>query len=170
MRVGLLLAVMGCALQAQTATTNNRWAPVSFLIGEWTGEGGGGPGQGSGGFSFLPDQGGTILVRKNRADYPASKDQPAFSHTDLMILYHEGSKLEAIYFDVEDHVIHYSVEPASDGNSVRFLSEQYRLTYTKTGTDSLAIKFEVPVPGKPGQFQTYINASAKRIKTSAASH
>src|SRR5215831_12501867 len=124
MRAGLLLAVMGCALQAQTATANNRWAPLTFLIGEWTGEGGGGPGQGSGGFSFLPDQNGTILIRKNRADYPAAKDRPAFSHTDLMIVYREPeeTKLRAIYFDTEDHVIHYTVEAPADGNSVQFVS------------------------------------------------
>jgi hypothetical protein len=57
-----------------------------FLIGEWVGEGGGMPGQGGGGFSFLPDQDGRILIRKNYANYPATKDKPAYSHTDLTII------------------------------------------------------------------------------------
>jgi hypothetical protein len=143
---------------------DQRWAPIAFLLGEWTGEGGGGPGQGSGGFSFLPDQDGKILIRKNRADYAASKDRPAFSHTDLMIVYNEPgeTKLRAIYFDMEDHVIHYTVEPSADGNSVQFVSDNFRLTYRKTGPDSLALKFEIAPPGKPGVYAPYIEATARR--------
>ena len=151
---GLILPLAVSLVFAQPAPKlDQRWAPIAFLIGEWTGEGGGGPGQGSGGFSFLPDQGGKILIRKNRADYPASKDQPAFSHTDLMIVYNEPgeTKLRAIYFDMEDHVIHYTVAPSADGNSVRFVSDNFRLTYRKTSSDSLALKFEIAPPGKPAK-------------------
>jgi len=169
MRLGLL-ALLGGLLCAQSS--GDRWAPVSFLIGEWTGEGGGGPGQGSGGFSFLPDQGDTVLVRKNRADYPATKDKPAFTHTDLMIVYREAgeSTLRAIYFDSEDHVIHYTVEPSDSG--VRFVGEisaknpRYRLTYRKTGNDSIAILFEMAPPGKPDAYTKYIEATARRVQRS----
>jgi hypothetical protein len=149
---------------AQTPKPDARWAPLAFLIGEWTGEGGGGPGQGSGGFSFLPDQDGKILIRKNRADYPAAKDRPAFSHTDLMIVYKEDgeSNLRAIYFDTEDHVIHYNVEPSRDGASVQFLSKNYRLTYRKTAADTIAIKFEISPPDHPAVFKTYIEATARK--------
>jgi len=151
--------------RAQAPKLADRWAPLAFLIGEWMGDGGGDPGQGSGGFSFLPDQDGKILVRKNRADYPATKDRPAFSHTDLMIVYQEDGepKLRAIYFDSEDHVIHYEVEPAADGKSVRFLSTNYRLTYSKTGPDRVAIKFEISPPDKLDAFRTYIEATARRV-------
>ena len=161
----LLLLLAASIMLAQTASKpDDRWAPLAFLIGEWTGEGGGGPGQGSGGFSFSPDQGRTILVRKNRADYPATPDRPAFSHTDLMYVYKEPgeTKLRAIYFDTEDHVIHYTVEPSADGSSVQFVSENYRLTYRKTGVDTVGIKFEIAPPGKPGAYATYIEATARR--------
>jgi hypothetical protein len=164
MRFLLLLLAAPILFAQPSPQVDNRWAPLAFLIGEWTGEGGGGPGQGSGGFSFLPDQDGKILIRKNRADYQASEDRPAFSHTDLMIVYNEPgeTKLRAIYFDTEDHVIHYTVEPSGDANSVRFVSDNFRLTYRKTGPDSLALKFETAPPGKPGVFTTYIDATAHR--------
>ena len=165
-----ILSLIAFSLTAQTPKPD-RWGPLAFLIGEWTGEGGGGPGQGSGGFSFLPEQNGTVLVRKNRADYPAAKDRPAFSHTDLMIVYKEDgdAKFRAIYFDSEDHVIHYVVEPSGDGKSVRFLGENYRLTYTRTGVDTISIKFEVAPGEQPGVFKTYIDASARRVRSGPAS-
>ncbi len=170
MRVAVVLILCLASLLAQPAKNDPRWAPLGFLIGEWVGEGGGAPGQGSGGFSFLPDQNGGILIRKNHADYPATKDKPASSHTDLTIVYQESgeTQLRAIYFDDEGHTIHYTVEPSADGNSVAFLSEasdsqpRYRLTYRKTADDRVAIQFEIAPPGKPEAFSTYIQATARR--------
>src|ERR1700730_12988350 len=111
MRFLLLLLVTPILFAQPSPQLDNRWAPLTFLIGEWTGEGGGGPGQGSVSFSFLPDQDGKILVRKNRADYPASKDRPAFSHTDLMVVYKEkgGAKLGDIYYNIETQVLRSSI-------------------------------------------------------------
>jgi hypothetical protein len=169
-RVICVLSLGLASLLAQRSTTDPRWAPLGFLIGEWVGEGSGAPGQGIGGFSFLPDQDGRILVRRNHADYPATKGKPAYSHTDLTIVYQESgdTKLRAIYFDDEGHTIHYTVEPSADGNSVQFLSEatasqpRYRLTYRQTGHDRVAIRFEIAPPGKPETFSTYIDATARR--------
>jgi hypothetical protein len=161
---GVLLLCVG-SLLAQPAKQDPRWTPLAFLIGEWTGEGGGGPGQGTGEFSFQLDLGGAILIRKNVSHYPATKDKPAYSHTDLMIV---DSTLRATYFDDERHTIHYAVEPLADGNGVQFLSDalasqpRYRLTYRKTGDDQVAIRFEIAPPGK--EFATYIEATARRKK------
>ncbi len=168
--VFLTSLVITSPLLAQSPKTDNSWAPVAFLIGDWTGEGTGQPGQGTGAFSFQPDLEKNILVRKNRADYPATKDRAAFSHTDLMIVYHEPGaiKLRAIYFDSEGHVIHYTVDPSADGTAVQFLSEasntnpRYRLTYSKTGADTIGIQFDVAVAAKPDSFSTYIQATARR--------
>jgi hypothetical protein len=158
------------SLVAQQSKIAPAWEPLGFLIGEWVGEGGGAPGQGRGGFSFLPDQDGRILIRKNHADYPATQDKPAYSHTDLTIVYQEPgeTKLRAIYFDDEGHTIHYTVEPSADGKSVQFLSDaaapgpRYRLTYRKTGDDRIALRFEIAPPGKPEAFSIYIDATARR--------
>jgi hypothetical protein len=167
--IGLLF--LGFAfLLAQQGQTDPRWAPLGFLIGAWVGEGGGAPGQASGGFSFLPDQDGRILIRKNHADYPALRDKPAYSHTDLMIIYREPGEtnLRAIYWDDEDHTIHYIVVASADRGSVQFLSAgsasqpRYRLTYRKTGDDRVAIQFEIAPPNHPDAFSTYIKATARR--------
>jgi hypothetical protein len=172
-RLAILTLTVAVALAQQGANppgpSGNTWAPLSFLLGEWIGEGGGGPGQGTGGFSFTFDLQKTIVVRKNHAEYPATKDRPAYSHTDLMIIYPQpgGSRLRGMYFDNEGHVIDYAVE--SSENTVQFRSEAtasspgFRLTYKKTGADTLKLQFEIAPPGKPDAFAAYIEASARRV-------
>jgi hypothetical protein len=142
------------------------WGPAQFLVGHWTGEGTGQPGNGSGAFSFAPDLAGHVLVRKSFAEYPAADGKPAFRHDDLTIVYRDETShgLQAIYFDSEGHVIRYTVSPA--GGGVVFLSDgaasqmRYRMTYTPAGKDSLKIKFEIAPPGQ--EFTTYIEAGARR--------
>ena len=148
----------------------DRWNAWQFLVGEWTAEGGGGPGQGTGTFSFEFDLQGKVLVRRNRSDYPATNDRPAFSHQDLMIVYREpGAKsAQAIYFDNEGHVIHYTAELTADQESLVFLSDllpsaaRYRLTYTKAKNQTLNIKFEIAPPDKTRSFSTYLEGTAHR--------
>jgi hypothetical protein len=164
----LALAVAVC-LGASPADLPSAWGPVESLIGDWTGEGGGGPGQGSGSFSFKPDLQGKILVRRNRSEYPATKERAAFVHDDLMVVYRDApdTALHAMYFDSEGHAIQYQVQAAPDG-AVVFVSRaepsapRYRLTYTPAGQDHLKIKFEIAQPGRPEQFAAYIEAGARR--------
>jgi hypothetical protein len=111
-----------------------------------------------------------VLVRRNRADYPATKERPAFSHTDLMVIYHEpgAQDVRAIYFDNEGHVIHYSVSVAPDQSSVTFLSDttptapRFRFTYNKTKNDSMSFRFDIAPPGKPEAFSKYLEGTLRR--------
>lgn len=165
MRAAGFLLLSIASLLAQPAKQGARWAPFAFLMGEWIGEGGGGPGQGTGEFSFQLDLGGAVLVRKNVSHYPATKDKPAYSHTDLMVI---DSTMHATYFDDEGHTIRYAVVPSADGNSVQFVGDaqasqpRYRLTYRQSGDDRVAIRFEIAPRGK--EFATYIDATARRKK------
>ena len=171
---GILFIAMICIvsgrLSAQPSPSPLHWDAFKFLIGEWIGEGTGAPGEGTGGFTFSYDLLNTILVRKNYANYPATKDHPAFTHDDLMIVYQEGGKTRAIYFDNEQHIIHYDVTVSADSNSVVFVSDvapatpRFRLTNTKAGTDKIKITFEIAPPGKPESFARYIEAVARRKK------
>jgi len=157
-------------LWAQQPAKPVNWDAFRFLIGEWVGEGGGDPGQGVGGFTFSLDLQNTILVRKNYADYPATNDRPAFSHNDLMVVYREGDKFRAVYFDNEQHVINYTVSFSKDSSAVIFVSDvmtgapRFRLTNTRQGTDSMKITFEFAPPGQPEAFNRYIDAVARRKK------
>ena len=170
----LLLITVAALLSVSTASsaeeTTSGWAPFEYLLGDWVGEGGGQPGQGTGEFSFHPDLQNRILVRKSCAAYPPTKDRPAFRHNDLMVVYRESNSgpPRALYLDSEGHVIRYLVTVSSDQKTIEFLSEvlpsspRYRLSYVKTGSDTLTLKFEIAPPGKPDSFSTYIEAKARR--------
>jgi hypothetical protein len=148
----------------------DRWKDLRFLVGEWTGEGGGkSTGQGAGAYSFLPELGGKILVRRNTADYPGN---PPIHHEDVMTVYRESDNESprAIYFDSEGHVIHYRLEIDAPGNTVRFISlprpgePRYRLTYHETAKDVVSGLFEIAPADKPDAFTKYLEWSARRSK------
>jgi hypothetical protein len=165
----LLIVSIASSLYGGQSDSVGTWAAWQFLLGDWTGEGVGVPGQGAGTFSFRPDLQKAILVRENHSEYPATKDRQAFSHDDLMIIYHESSgPTRAVYFDNESHVIHYTVQFSGDSNTVTFLSDaipmqpRFKLTYKKQDGNSLRISFYIAPPGKPEDFSRYIDGEARR--------
>jgi hypothetical protein len=169
-KVAALVLVLLAAGAARAGAAADPWSAFRFLVGEWVGEGDGSPGKGSGGFSLSPELGGKVLVRKNRAEYPAANGRPAVVHEDLMVIHpgKEGRSALADYWDNEGHVIRYTITPSADGKALTFLSEsaagepRFRLTYTQTDKDAVAIKFEIAPPGKPEALRTYIEAKARR--------
>jgi hypothetical protein len=164
------LLALASSCFGQESKRGDRWGAWEFLLGEWVGEGSGDPGQGSGGFTLYLDIQSTILVRRNFANYPATKDRPAFSHEDLMVIYYENDRPQAMYFDNENHVIRYRVEFSKDSSAVTFLSEQvpsaprFRFTYTKAPNEALRIAFDIAPPDKPDTFSRYVEAVARRKK------
>jgi hypothetical protein len=147
------------------------WKAWEYLLGEWEGGHEGDPGQGYGIFSFSFDLDQNILVRKNRTIFPTTPEREGYTHDDLLIIYTEftGQK-RGIYFDNEQHVIHYEVKVSPDQQNIILESDpipsvpQFRFTYTKTGKNSLEARFEMAPPGKQGEFFTYLEGSARRIK------
>ena len=157
----LFTVMFVCALHGED------WGPAQFLIGEWSGEGGGQPGAASAGdFSFTPELQGAILVRRSFAEYPPANGRPAFRHDDLTVVYRDAAsrQLKATYWDNEGHMIPYAVRAAANG--VVFESEgprsamRYRLTYTNAGKGQVKIQFELAEPGK--DLAIYLEASARR--------
>lgn len=148
------------------------WSAWKFLLGEWEGGHAGDPGQGTGTFSFSFDLDENILLRKNHTVFPPTKERQGYYHDDLLIIYNEyNGEKRGIYFDNEQHVIHYAVSVSPDGNTLTLESNplpsmpQFRFTYIKTGPDSIIGRFEMTPPGKPGAFFTYLEGPARRKKT-----
>jgi hypothetical protein len=137
-------------------------------LGEWVGEGDGLPGQGIGGSKFYLDLQDRICIRTNYAKFEATKERPAFSHDDLMVIYQEAGTVRAEYFDNEGHVIHYTAAFSENSNALIFTSEskptepRFRLTYQKEPDEALKLKFEIAPPGKPEAFSTYIESKLKK--------
>jgi hypothetical protein len=169
----LLVAIFclaGTMFAAPKPTAADSWKAFGSLLGgTWEGEGSGEPGNGTGGFSFRLDLQGKVMVRRSTSSYPATKDHPAFTHEDLMVISRESeAPLRADYYDNEGHVIHYTISVSENGKSAQFLSDlapsapRYRLTYESLGTNEVTIKFEIAPPGKPDAFTSYVEAKARR--------
>lgn len=125
---------------------------------------GGQLGLGGGSFTFKHDLDDKILLRKNHSAYPATKDRPAVSHDDLMIIYPGNNSPRAIYFDNEGHVINYSINLSE--NAITLINDKvqgvpvFRLTYSLLGAQSVSIKFEMSQDGE--KFKTYLEGSARK--------
>jgi hypothetical protein len=149
--------------------SNSSWEKLSFLIGNWKGEGSGNPGQGEGYFSFKFDLGKKILVRTSHSEYPAMNEKPGIVHDDLMIIYPDfsGNPDRAIYFDNEGHVINYAITYSNDTDII-FTSDKvssvpiFRLTYTKIDDKSVDVKFEIAQDGL--KFAKYLEGKSNRTE------
>ncbi len=146
------------------------WSAWQFLLGSWESAHTGDPGAGTGVFSFSFDLDENILVRKSHTVFPDTPERPGYAHDDLVIIYTEfTSEKRAIYFDNEQHVIHYAVRVSLDNPTIILESDplpglpQFRFTYVKTGENTVNARFEMTPPGKPGEFFTYLEGDASRI-------
>jgi hypothetical protein len=152
------------------AETPKDLEPLRFLLGEWQAEGGGKPGEPSGGFTFTASLQGRVIVRTNHADYPAAAGKPASRHEDLMVLYAaESGELRADYYDSEGHVIRYAVDTPSAmeltlTSDVVSGAPRFRLSYRLGADGILAGRFEIAPPGKPGAFGPYLAWTARRTE------
>jgi len=167
----LLPLLMGLVLSASGQNAPPRGcAGWDSLIGAWDAD----PdpaSPGSTGYStFSRDLQSKVIVRKNRAEYPATKYKPATVHDDLMVIYDDPTTQDrrAIYWDNEGHVIRYRTTVSPDGCTITFVTEpgaagpQYRLTYIARESDAVAGKFEMAPPDAPTAFKTYLQWTMHR--------
>lgn len=167
----LIAFLLLCAQPAVSQQPAPGLEPLKGLIGKWAGEGTGDAGAGGGYFTFESGLNERVLVRKNHAEYPATKDRPAFTHDDLMIVYVDSAtkQLRAFYADSERNTINYIVNVSADGKNFVFLSDpreagpRFRLTYILTAKDQITLTFETAPPDKPDQFRKFIEGRVRKV-------
>ena len=166
--VAVAFAALGFGVSPAAAAVPKSLAPLAFLLGDWRADGGGKPGEASGGFTFAPSLQDRVIVRTNHAEYPATADKPSSQHEDLMVLYAtESGQLRADYYDSEGHVIRYVGGTPSAGeitlvSEVREGAPRFRLSYRLTPDGVLDGRFEIAPPGKPEAFGPYLSWTARR--------
>jgi hypothetical protein len=174
MRKWIVLTLFLCLVDAQNPSRAASGSSVSkfgpkwkSLEGEWTAESSPGAGNGNCTFHFALNQ--HVLVRTNHAELTGAGSAPAGVHDDLMVICPGESEdqAHATYWDNEGHVIEYSANWSGDGNALTFLSKsgpgpQFRLTYKKVDSDTLAVSFDMAPPGNPGAFKQYTSGRIRR--------
>ncbi|MBW8874618.1 MAG: hypothetical protein JF614_06610 [Acidobacteria bacterium] len=138
------------------------WEPLAFLAGDWEGTGTGAPGASKGAFSFVPQVQGNGLLRRS------TNDSPSGHHEDVMLVYRNSDgAFRALYVDNERHVIQYAVTATAEPKGAVFLSDEvagmprFRLTYKLRPDGTVAITFELALPGSSA-FKTYTEGVAKK--------
>jgi len=164
-----LALLTGCGLSAQAPAKIDPWAGLRFLIGSWEAKttGGMAQAQSSAAYAFQLELRDHVLARHLSGGACKGPEDFDCQHNDLLYIYLEGpgQTLEAIYFDNEGHVIHYSVATPRPG-SVVFLSDpaqpgpQFRLSYD-LADGVMTGKFQLRMPGQT-EFASYLEWNGKR--------
>jgi len=155
MSAALRAPTFAAATQPCTPAQSSAFAPVAFLVGDWTGTGNAEGANGSGGDAFHYELACHVLVRHEHSSYVGASGAPASSYEGLMVIYPDAAAsggLRADSFDSGGHVIHYELVGGTQPNVAQFLSDgptaqpTFRLTYTRHATD-LEVTFEMAPPG-----------------------
>ncbi|HUC43620.1 MAG TPA: hypothetical protein VMR65_06265 [Candidatus Sulfotelmatobacter sp.] len=156
------LALIASLTSPAHAAEPDKLTSLSFLLGDWEAVAAK-AGDPTGGCRFASDLGGRVIVRTNHAEYAAAGGRPATHHEDLMVIYAEGDKVAANYYDNEGHIIRYAVD-TPDASTAVFTTDaavpgpRFRLTYKKSGDGAVAGTFEI---WKSDAFAPYLTWTLK---------
>lgn len=158
------LIAVSLALPSFALADGPDFKSLSWLEGRWKAD----PGKdgATGGTDVVREAGGTVLLRRNYANYPASGERAASHHEDLMAIYFDGP-LRADYWDSDGHVIRYAGSVDKDGAVVftdtAAAGAHYRLTLKPKGARGMEGRFEVEPPGA-NAFAAYLTWTATRAE------
>jgi hypothetical protein len=142
---------------------------LQFMQGKWVGDGTSEAGQGSGYFTFDPDLGGKVWIRRNHSEYPQPNGKPPAVHEDVMIVYTDGGLVHAFYTDTENHTIPYRVTISADKKTITFLSDpptgqpRYRLTYVRLEPGYMTVVLEMAASDHPDEFRKTVEGRVRKM-------
>ena len=174
-----LLLLTPVIINAQLSKKDSLWLPVSFFVGEWTGDGKGEPGNGKYERSYQWTMNKKFIEVKNKSTYPPSEanKNKGEIHEDAGFLSYDGIRKVFMLrqFHIEGFVNQYKLESVSpDKKTIVFISESIenipqgfraRETYKVVNENEFIETFEIAEPGK--DFMIYTKVRFKRTFRSA---
>lgn len=170
----LLLAASAASTQAQD-NRSDPWAPLRFLIGEWTGTASGEPGTGTASRRYEFILGGHFIHERNTSTYPPQeKNKPGEGHQHWSIFSYDKNRETIVFrqFHQEGFVVVYALNSSlSTSSKLVFDSEQIenfgsswkaRETYEVISDNEYTETFELARPDKP--FEVYSRNQFKRVR------
>lgn len=167
MRYLLMIVLLVPTLSlAQMTKQDSVWLPLKGMLGNWSGKGGGEPGQGVYERSYNVILNKKFIEVRNKSTYPASDKKPNGEvHEDIGYISYDKARKTFVLrqFHVEGYVNQYRLESiSSDGKTMVFISEaienippgfKAKETYNFTGEGKFTETFELAEPGK--EFEVY---------------
>jgi hypothetical protein len=151
------------------------WEPLSFLIGEWEGEGSGQPGSGQYKRTYQLVLNDRYIFEHNKSTYPPQERNPSGEvHENWGFISYDKGRKAFIYrqFHMEGFVNQYILESHSpDFLTFSFVSESIenipagwraKESYQVITPDEFIETFELSEPGK--DFEVYTECHLRRVK------
>jgi hypothetical protein len=166
--------VITASWSAPQPATTDRLAPVSALVGKWTGTSEGQPGNGTVERDYELALGARFIRVRNRSTYPAQAKNPKGEvHEDEGFISSDGARKRLVFrqFHIERFVITYVQDLEAKPGTLVFSSEaienippgfRARETYLLRGPDEFEEVFEMAEPGK--EFAVYSRTKLTRVK------
>jgi hypothetical protein len=169
-----VVLLFGPSAFAQPPAPADRLAPVTSLLGTWTGTSEGQPGNGTVERDYEHALGSRFVRIRNRSTYPPQAKNPkGETHEDEGFISFDNARKQLVFrqFHVERFVITYAQDPNAKPGTIVFVSEaienippgyRARETYLLHGPDEFEEIFEMAEPGK--EFTVYSRTRLKRIR------
>jgi hypothetical protein len=169
-----LLVFAGPVSAAGKAETENPWAPIQFLVGDWAGDSEGQPGKGTVKRTYRFVLADKFLHEQNVSTYrPQPKNEKGEVHEHWSLFSHDRARHTLVFrqFHQEGFVNQYVLTPGSPAGSVVFETDtlenvpadwKARETYQLVSPDEFVETFELAHSG--GAYELYSKTRFKRAK------
>ncbi|MFA6979309.1 MAG: hypothetical protein WC209_08310 [Ignavibacteriaceae bacterium] len=169
----VLILLLPILSYGQTSKQDSIWKPFQCFIGDWTGKGGGEPGEGTYERSYKFIFNKKYIEVKNKSVYPPTKDNPNGEiHEDIGYISFDKTRNIFVLrqFHKEGFVNQYKQDTIStDGKRIVFISEaieniktgwRAKETYQIFGDSEISETFELAPPQK--DFEIYSKVLLKK--------